>query len=174
LDPYQPQQWHDFFFATSGAAAALTGLLFVSLSLHMRFIATQPVYRHMASGSLVGLVTALVQSLLVLVSQPAQWLAIEFAAVGFAYVAGVGGQQLFSLRRAGWQIPRSSAIRSIIGYALGLIGLATGIGMAFKVGPGLYVVGLIAVSIMLWSLWNTWLLVIGIADEEIEADDKAG
>jgi hypothetical protein len=26
MDPYQPDQWHDFFLATAGAAAALTGL----------------------------------------------------------------------------------------------------------------------------------------------------
>jgi len=40
MDPYRPEGWHDFFLATAGAAAGLTGLLFVAMSLHMRFIAT--------------------------------------------------------------------------------------------------------------------------------------
>jgi len=65
MAPYQPELWHDFFLATAGAAAALAGLLFVALSLHTRYIATNTVYRDMARGSVIGLFMALVLSLLV-------------------------------------------------------------------------------------------------------------
>jgi modulator of FtsH protease len=174
MDPYQPDQWHDFFLATADAAAALAGLLFVALSLHMRYIATKTVYREMARGSLIALVVALVLSLLVLVRQPVRWLGVEAAFGGFAYLAFVGGQQLFSLQRRGWHIPRERLGPSIGGYLLGLIGLATGIGISLQIGPGLYAVAAIVVAIMLWSLWDAWVLVVGVADKEIEDEKKAG
>ncbi|HEV2216457.1 MAG TPA: hypothetical protein VGV88_02685, partial [Candidatus Dormibacteraeota bacterium] len=79
MDPYRPDEWHDFFVAGAGAAAALTGLLFVSLSLHIRYIAANPTHRGLARGSLIGLVQALVISLAALVQQPASWAGLEFA-----------------------------------------------------------------------------------------------
>lgn len=173
MDAYQPEQWHDFFLATSGAAAALAGLLFVALSLHMRFIATEQVYRDMARGSLIGLVMALVLSLLVLVHQPAGWLGFEAGVAGAAYVVVFGGYQLFSLRRTGWHMPRQTVIRSLASYVLSLVGTVVAFGLSFRGGPGLYVVAIVVVVIVLWSLWNAWVLVIGVADEEIEAASKA-
>lgn len=173
MDPYQPEQWHDFFLATAGAAAGLTGLLFVALSLHMRYIATEREYRDIARGSLTGLVTALVLSLVVLVNQPVTWLGPELGVVGLAYLVLVGGQQLLTLRAGGWAIPRGTAIRSVLAYLLAFVGSVTSVGMAVGVGPGLYVTALIVVAIMLWGLWNAWVLVVGVADEEIEAETKA-
>ena len=166
VDAYQPGQWHDFFLATAGAAAALAGLLFVALSLHLRYIATEPVYRDMARGSLIGLVMALVLSLLVLVRQPTPWLALETGFVALAYLAAVGGYQLLTLRR-GARIPKESVVRSVGGYALAAVGLASGLGQVFRFGPGLYVLAVVVVAIVVWSLWNAWVLVMGVADEEI-------
>ena len=173
MDPYRPDQWHDFFLATAGAAAALAGLLFVALSLHMRYIATETVYREMARGSLIGLVMALVLSLLVLAHQPVRWLGIGAALAGAAYLGIVAGQQVFSLRRSGRPLPGESLVRSIVGYFLAFVGLVTGLGIAFEIGPGLYVIALIVVAIVMWSLWNAWVLVIGVADEEIDAEKRA-
>ena len=173
MDPYQPEPWHDFFLATAGAAASLTGLLFVALSLHIRYIATERVYREMARGSLIGLVMAVVLSLIVLVHQPTTWLAVEFVVAGFLYLAVVGGDQLLSLRRVRWRIPRVSLFRSVAAYLLAFVGVLTGLGFPVGIGPGLYATAVIVVAIMLWSLWNAWVLVVGVADEEIAAEQKA-
>ena len=173
MEPYQPEQWHDFFLASAGAAAALAGLLFVALSLHLRYIATETAHRDMARGSLIGLVMALVLSLLVLAHQPVLWLGVENVVAGVSYLAIVGGQQLIWLRRPEKSVPTESLVRSLGGYALALVGVAAGAGLPFGVGPGLYVIALIVVAIVLWSLWNAWALVMGVADEEIEAESKA-
>jgi hypothetical protein len=34
-DIYRPEEWHDFFVMLGGAAAVLTGLVFVALSLNL-------------------------------------------------------------------------------------------------------------------------------------------
>lgn len=170
MDPYQPELWHDFFLATAGAAAALTGLLFVAISLHLRYVATDAQYRGMARGSLVGLVMALVLSLAALIHQPSGWLGVELVAVGVAYTPFGGAIQLLQRRRKGVSIPRLTVWRAAGGYALALIGVLGGLSVAFRAGPGLFIIALILVAIVLWNLWNAWVLLMGVADEEIAAE----
>jgi hypothetical protein len=38
LDVYQPGQWHDFLVVAGGGAAAMTGLVFVALSLNLNVV----------------------------------------------------------------------------------------------------------------------------------------
>jgi hypothetical protein len=37
---YDPERWHDAYLLLGTAAAALTGLVFVALSIHLRAIAS--------------------------------------------------------------------------------------------------------------------------------------
>jgi hypothetical protein len=167
MDLYQPDQWHDFFLATAGAAAALTGLLFVAISLHIRFVATDPTYRSMARGSLVGLVMVLLLSLVVLIHQPVEWLGVELCVVGIAYIPLGGALQLASMRSSGSSNRGSILMRSGVGYLLAVIGGLGGLSVALQTGPGLFIVALILVGLLLWNLWDAWVLLMGVADEEI-------
>jgi hypothetical protein len=170
MDPYRPDSWHDFFIATAGAAAALTGLLFVALSLHIRYIASDRTYRNMARGSLIGLVQVLVLSLVVLMRQPASWVGLELALVGVLYLVVVGGYQVLSIREMRWQVSRLSLVRSSMGYLLAVAGFLGGLNIYFQSGPGLYVIAFIAIAIILWNLRNAWTLLMGVADEELAGE----
>ena len=139
LDPYDPETWHDFFLASAGAAAALTGLLFIGLSLHVRYIASSSRHRNMARGSLIGLVLVLVISLVALLPQAESWAGGELVVVNLFYIVAVGA-------------------------AAGMFG---GIGLYFHFGGGLYVVALQVVAIVIWNLQNAWLLLMGVADEDM-------
>ena len=165
MDPYRPDEWHDFFVAGSGAAAALTGLLFVALSLHIRYIAANPTHRGLARGSLIGLVQALVISMAALVRQPASWAGLEFAFIGAFYLVVVSGYQVLTLRRAHWQVPRRSWFGMAFGSLLAVIGVVGGINLVTRTGPGLYAVAPIIVIIIVWNLRNAWFLLMGVADE---------
>ena len=167
MDPSRPEGWHDFFIASAGAAAALTGLLFVALSLHMRYIATDPYFRNLARGSLVGLVSVLVISLIVLVNQPASWAGIELALVAGLFLIGEGGYAVVSHRRFSGGQARATLIRSCVGALLALVGLVGGLTIAFQAGQGLYAIAFITIVVTVWNLLNAWILLIGVTDEEI-------
>lgn len=170
MDAYAPDRWHDFFLASAGAAAALTGLLFVALSLHIRYIAADRRYRNMARGSLIGLVMVLILSLIALVREPASLTGVELAAVSVLYVVLEGGYEFLTFRRARWKLARQTVLSSGIGQLLALAGIAGGLGVAFRAGPGLYLMALISIVIVLWNLWDAWVLLMGVADEEIQAE----
>src|SRR5580765_5651799 len=167
MDPYRPEGWHDFFLATAGAAAALTGLLFVAMSLHMRYIATDPYYRNLARGSLVGLVSVLLVSLIVLVDQPSTWVGIELVLFALLFLVAEGRYDAINYRRLRGGPARATLIRSGVGALLALAGLAGGLTIALQTGPGLYLIALVLISVTVWNLLNAWTLLIGVTDEEI-------
>ena len=64
---YTSEPWHDLFVGVSGAAAVLTGLLFVSLSINVRQILGQAWLPRRAGLTLVLLFEAMVIAILGLV-----------------------------------------------------------------------------------------------------------
>ena len=65
--------WHDFYFTAGGAAAALTGLLFVALTVNRERIINHPFQRSRARQGVFALVTVLVVSLIALVPDQPRW-----------------------------------------------------------------------------------------------------
>src|SRR5215470_5160229 len=59
MAPYDPRDWHDFYVMAGGAAAALTGLLFVAMSLHSGAIMRHRLYGGRAVATLISLMTIL-------------------------------------------------------------------------------------------------------------------
>src|SRR5215472_10346042 len=86
LMAYNPAYWHDFYVMTGGAAAALTGLLFVAMSLHAREIMENRFYSDRAIGTLMSLASQLILSGAVLLPGQPIWLLgveVEIAALFF-------------------------------------------------------------------------------------------
>ena len=76
-------QWANYFIATAGAAAALTGLIFVSVSLSLKTILAIPHLPGRALGSLILLANILIVSSFCLVpGQSFFWLGCQIMAFG--------------------------------------------------------------------------------------------
>ncbi len=58
--------WHDYFVMVGGGSAALTGLVFVAMTLHLNDIIQNPVHRHRARTILAGLTAVFIRCALVL------------------------------------------------------------------------------------------------------------
>ncbi len=77
-------EWSDLLVATAGAAAALTGLLFVGVSISLTKILSLPTLPIRALISLTLLLTILIQSILLLVPQQSSYLiGVEVLVPGF-------------------------------------------------------------------------------------------
>jgi len=61
------KEWNDFFVAVTGAAAALTGLIFVGISINLKDILEIPILTIKASVALILLLSILIFSILLLV-----------------------------------------------------------------------------------------------------------
>jgi hypothetical protein len=89
--------WRDYFVMVGGGAAALTGLVFVAMSLHLSDIASNPTHRHRARTILTALTDVFVRCGLVLMGgQTARAVGAEI----FVVIIGVEVVVLRSLYEA--------------------------------------------------------------------------
>src|SRR5436305_12740736 len=94
---FDAASWHDYFLMVGGGAAALTGLVFVAMSLHLDQIALNVAHRHRARTVLTGLTAVFIRCALVLMAgQSARAVALELILV----LVGVEIILFLSIRQA--------------------------------------------------------------------------
>ena len=77
-DVFRPGQWTDFFLLVGTGAVALTGLVFVAMSLNLKAIAVDVTHRYRAINTLTGLALVFMRCALVLMgAQDHQSIGIE-------------------------------------------------------------------------------------------------
>jgi hypothetical protein len=113
--------WGNFLVAVAGAAAALTGLIFVAISINLTRILEFPGVSIRASEALAVLMEALLISLAALApNQPRYALAIEILAVGIAVwlMITAGHVRTVSL---GLRVPRGIFAFRVVVYQLAML-----------------------------------------------------
>jgi hypothetical protein len=164
--------WHDYFVMVGGGAAALTGLIFVAMTLHLDEITTNPVHRHRARTILMGLTAVFIRCGLVLMGgQSFRAVALEIVIV----LSVVEFLLYSSIRQAMRSADRGVLWRTIGSFACLLLEEAGAIVLFFGNGWGLYVVGLGMMSSFIFMVTGAWLLLVGVGRvEAAEAQSSSG
>jgi len=156
---------------TGGAAAALTGLILVAVSLHLKAILGHPLYRDRAFTSLQGLVTLLVVSAIVLTPQSLTAAGIELLLLGVYWLLrylwfirlfrGVHplGRSAGGAARAGLWVAEF-----ILWFALILTLSLSGVLLVAAEPYAFYVLALYSASSFVLIVWNAWVLMAEVAE----------
>jgi hypothetical protein len=161
---YTTSEWHDFFVGTIGASAALTGLLFVAISINLQQILKYPQLPGRAAGTLGILVCALVVSGFGLApGQGNRAVGLEILVTGAVVVV----QALWVTRRKQdkkeQQGRSSQPVEQLVSMLLpSLAFVAGGLSLIAGGGGGLYwVLSAILLAFVVASL-NAWVLLVEI------------
>jgi modulator of FtsH protease len=162
VTPYQTAPWHDLFIALAGAAAALTGLIFVAVSINLAQILKYRALPVRAAETLSVLGGLLLLSVFVLVpGQSRVALGIEILLLGLVLAAALLYGRLRLPRTAGE--PWTWTVAPLIVILAGTVPMiVAGISLLAAVGGGLYWLVAEVVLGLTGALANAWILLIEI------------
>jgi hypothetical protein len=173
-DIYRPDQWHDYFITVGGASAALTGLVFVAMSLNPGVIAQDQTHRRRAVGTLAGFTAIFVICALgVMGGQDHRAIGLEWLTVSavatvvyvYGYIQAIrfGGSSV-GLRP--YRLVGGTALHivEIVGAALLLSGYVA----------GLYLAAISMIGVLAFMISGAWLLIMGVSEHRPKGGKDEG
>ncbi len=158
-----------------GGAAALTGLVFVAMSLNLYIIFREPTHRSRAVGTLTGFIAAFIICGLALmggqnhVAVGSEWLIVSTAAA-YVYVQGFVRAQKYGGSTVGLNRLRLAGgtacyVAQIVGSGLLIAGYIA----------GLYASAIAMIAFFAFMISGAWLLLLGVHQEQKRLSlDQAG
>jgi len=157
-----PEQWISFFMLIGGGSAALTGLVFVAITINLRGVAEDATYRYRAINMLTGFSSAFIISTLALMGQQTpqalgfEWLAVALPATAIntnGYIQGfrLRGSSRFAL----------SPFRVVGGSVCYLGQIVGSLMLLLGVGSGINVAAVALVANFYFFISGSWLLITG-------------
>ena len=164
---YNQDHWNNFFVLVGTGSAALTGLVFVAISINIRGVTRDPTHRYRAANMLSGFTAAFLVSCFALMGRQtyrtlgAEWFAVALLAA----VVNTNGY-IRGLRSTGSHYALGS-IRIVGGTACYLGQIIGSLVLFFGYRAGIYI-GAVSLLVNFYFLVSgSWLLILGtVADEE--------
>jgi hypothetical protein len=159
---YDPTEWKDLFVAVAGASAALTGLLFVAVSINLERILKFEGLPERALETLLFLVSALLVSIVALIpGQSHVALGLELLIV--SSVAATVILRLPTLRMSDDEVERSWVLtRWAVRLAATVPFVVGGASVLAECGGGLYWVVAGIVFAIIGAVASAWVLLVEI------------
>lgn len=152
--PYanDPAPWVNFFVMMGTANAAITGLVFVALSIHLREVLDHPVLKPRAVIALVVLTTQIAISAIVLAPQARELMGLEILVLNAIFVA-------VNLRE---RIVLRVTTGALVSFLIRLTYTYAAVSLIVGVGGGFYVLGLILLITLGRTMASCWALLTAL------------
>jgi hypothetical protein len=156
---YLPGMWHDFGAAVATLTGALTGLLFVAVSIKSEALARARGLASRAAQTLVLFMTSAIAAILIVTPQPRLAIGAELIAV-----SAVSGAALFIFDRRAGHNPQSRLERYLEVASPNLVtdvlvGIA-GLTLMLQAGGGLYWMIPAVLASLISGVINAWLFLL--------------
>ena len=161
---YDSAGWGAFFTAVITAAAGLTGLLFVAVSINLSNI-LKPQNEGLparAAETLATLLLVVVTGALTLLPESTRLLGLEVLVLAGPLLAATSTEQLRDWRRHRDQPLRWTLSRVICTAVATVPATWAGISLAAQRGGGLYWLAAATLAGVVGAVWNAWVLLVEI------------
>jgi len=158
---YDPSSWSDFSVAQAGASAALTGLLFVAMSINLDNILSTDGLPARAAETLVFLMNILLVSTLILVPQRGALLGAEILVVsGVVWISVVAGKVKAPPPEDDWR--NAYYFNAVVGQVALIPFLICAVTLIAGSGGGLFWVVPGVILSLIVAVSNAWVLMVEI------------
>jgi modulator of FtsH protease len=158
---YNPEQWSNFFVLVGTGSAALTGLVFVAMSINLRGVTRDATHTYRAINMLSGFTAVFLISAFALMGHQThrtlgiEWLVVSFLAAAIntnGYIRGLSvsgsGYALSSFRIVGGTV---CYLGQLVGSVILLVGVEAGI----------YIAAIALIVNFYFMVSGSWLLIVG-------------
>lgn len=158
-DIYKPELWTSFFTMVGGGVAALTGLVFVALSLNVGEMTKDATHKYRSINTLAGLTAVFVRCGLVLMGGQGH----RAVGIDLFVIASLGAISfLYGFRQAFQFEAHPSKQRLAVGCCLYFAELAGALVLILGSIVGLYIVAVALLLNVAFMISAAWLLVVGV------------
>jgi len=160
---YSTADWESFFAAVTGAAAALTGLLFVAVSINLKYIIEgSTMLRARAAETVATLLFVVICLALALVPQSVHLLGAEILVVAVPLFA-ITLRNTVTYQRRNPGSPVYWSVARIVSSAVATVpGMLAGISLAARWGGGFYWLVPTALLGIAGAVYSAWILLVEV------------
>ena len=150
---YDPAAWQNFYLMMGTANAAITGLVFVALSIHLREVLDHPILKPRAVLALVVLTTQIVISAIVLTPQSREFMGVEILVMnGIFLILNLRNRVAVTLNQA-----------ALVSLLIRLTYVYASVSLVVGQGGGFYILGLVLVLTLARTMASCWALLTALA-----------